>query len=203
MTYIQLVQPNLNIVGQDGACLAYVRQVFGASVQYSTAALAWQNAEYQHSGTPPAVAVPIWFSWQTDGHVAVWDNGTIYSTTAQGDKTFNSIDDLTGYIGEGIEYLGWSEDVDKLRVVEPQEDEVNWNNGDTYNFLAAVFGTVVANEAKAANYVGWYSVQNGMDFKTAFYDIIDSEQFGLAIQAAQSGTLNKETVIAYVENNLQ
>lgn len=118
MNYDQLIQPNLTIVGQDGECLVYVREVFGVPAKYPTASAAWQNA-IQHTGTPPSnVAVPIWFSWETDGHVAVWDNGTIYSTTAQGDKTFSSIASLTAFIGEGIEYLGWSEDINNVRVVQ-------------------------------------------------------------------------------------
>lgn len=142
MEYTQLKQPNLNIVGQDGYCLVYVREVFGVPAKYNTASDAWHNAQYQHTGYPPTgIAVPIWFSWETDGHVAVWDNGTIYSTTAHGDKTFSSIQELVDFIQEGIVYLGWSEDINAVRVVQPQGDEdvaTAKQVDDTINGLAIV-----------------------------------------------------------------
>jgi len=140
--YIQLVQPNLNIVGVDGECLVYVREINGAPPVYPTALVAWQNTQYKHAGsTPPSnISVPIWFDWETDGHVAEWAQGKIYSTTAQGDKIFSSIQNLMDYIGGGIEYLGWSEDINNARVVEPQEVNVegNPNAGDVTNAYAAV-----------------------------------------------------------------
>lgn len=138
--YAQLVQPNLSVVGQSGLCLDYVTRVFGIPNKYDTATNAWNAAQYQHTNQPPANAVPVWFSWtgtingvtQDWGHVAVWDNGTVYSTTAQGDKTFSGIQDLMNYIGEGIQYRGWSEDINGVRVVQPQggADMLN-DNGTT------------------------------------------------------------------------
>lgn len=139
MNYEQLIQPNLKIVGTPELCLVYVREVFGVAALYPTAAAAWQNAQYKHTGTPPANAVPIWFSYnQPTGHVAVWNNGTVYSTTAQGDKTFTSIQALMNYIGEGIEYLGWSEDINNVRVVQPQGVDMQPTPkqvGDIYKFM--------------------------------------------------------------------
>jgi opacity protein-like surface antigen len=141
VNYQQLIQPNLSVVGQNGECLVYVREVFRVSAKYATATAAWENAQYKHSGTPPANAVPIWFSWEADGHVAVWDNGTIYSTTAQGDKTFASIQALMDYIGGGIAYLGWSEDINNVRVVQ----------GENMSPMTAI----VDNETATRLFNGW------------------------------------------------
>lgn len=120
--YQQLKTFISSVVGQAGDCLIYVRESFGiASNGTPTAAAGWASAQYKHSGTPPStISVPIWFSWENSGHVASWVNGTIHSTTAQGMKTFSSVTELTTYIGEGIEYLGWSEDCDGVRIVEPE-----------------------------------------------------------------------------------
>lgn len=119
--YNQIVNANLSVVGVPEECLAYVRAVFGATFEYPTAIEGWENAQYKHESTPPSnLSVPIWFSYNgPDGHVAVWVSGTIYSTTKYGDRTFPSIEALITWMGEDFVYLGWSEDVDKLRVVQP------------------------------------------------------------------------------------
>jgi hypothetical protein len=144
-SYIQLIQPNLSIAGQDGECLVYVREVFGVAAKYPTASVAWQNTQYKHANeTPPNnVSVSIWFSWETDGHVAVWNNGTIYSTTAQGDKTFPSIQALVDFIQEGIVYLGWSEDINGVRVVQEEEDMTLSNDEAQVLYQLAVPGQPV------------------------------------------------------------
>jgi len=119
--YQQLKQPNLSVVGQPEMCLAYVRAVFGATGEYATAAIGWQQAQYKHVGTPPSnISVPIWFTYDgPDGHVCLWNQGTLHSTSAKGMVTFPSIQALINWMGEDFEYLGWSEDVDGERVVEP------------------------------------------------------------------------------------
>lgn len=123
MNYKQLVEPDLSVVGVPEECLAYVREVFEASAEYPTATSGWENAQYKHPGEQPPtdVSVPVWFSYSgPDGHVAVSVPGKgIYSTTKQGDKVFTSIEELINWMNEGFVYLGWSEDVDKERVVEP------------------------------------------------------------------------------------
>lgn len=119
MSYSQVKSPNLNTVGKAGYCLVYVRSVFGVASRYATAAIAWANAVYKHTDALPNVAVPVWFKWETDGHVAVFVPGKgIYSTTAQGDKVFPDVESLAKYIGGT--YLGWSEDINGVRVVQPE-----------------------------------------------------------------------------------
>lgn len=131
--YDQLRAPNLSTVGYPEECLVYVRNVYGIPSKYATAALGWEYAAYRHVGEQPPsdVSVPVWFKWGTEGHVAVWVPGVgIYSTTAQGVKIFGSIQALINYIGGGIEYLGWSEDVDGTRVVQPAVVPAPVNNHD-------------------------------------------------------------------------
>lgn len=114
----QLIAPNLKTKGTPGLCLVYVRNIFSAPPKYVTAALGWANAKYKHTGNPPTdVSVPVWFKWGTSGHVAVNVPGKgVYSTTAKGDQVFSSVQALAKYIGGT--YLGFSEDVDGVRVVE-------------------------------------------------------------------------------------
>lgn len=118
----QLKSPNLAVVGQPEECLVYVREVFGVGAKYPTATTGWNGTQYKHAGEQPPtdVSVPVWFSWQKDGHVAVSVPGKgIYSTSAKGDKVFPNIQALLSFMGGGVKYLGWSEDVDGVRVVQP------------------------------------------------------------------------------------
>jgi hypothetical protein len=169
--YEQAIQPNLSIVGQDGYCLVYVHEVFGVPAEYPSATVAWQSAQFPHPGeTPPSnIAVPVWFSYNgPDGHVAVWDKGTIYSTSAQGDKTFPSIQALVSWMGEGMTYLGWSEDINSVRVVQPQGATMEtFNEGDRANINVGLFGYDA----------GLFKTAVGTDWKTAIYAILQSSDF--------------------------
>lgn len=126
MSDIQLKAPNLNIIGQSGWCLQYVTEIFGAmghgANSNTTAISEWNSAAYKHPGVnPPAdVAVPVWFSYNgPSGHVAVSVPGKgVYSTSAVGDKVFSSVEALVNWMGEGFKYLGYSEDINTVRVAE-------------------------------------------------------------------------------------
>ncbi len=121
----QLVQPNLTIVGKPGYCLAYTEDVYGTPHLYANATEGWQQAQFKHTDQPPAgLSVPLWFSFDDpDGHVCVWANNQVYSTTAQGMKTFANVQALLNYMNNGtvnehMVYLGWSEDLATVRIVE-------------------------------------------------------------------------------------
>ncbi len=121
MEYRQIKEPNLSIVGREGWCLAYVTEVFGIPGKYPTAISGWENAQHKHTGMPPAnVAVPVWFSYNgPDGHIAAWVPGKgVYSTSARGDKVFSSVEALVAWMGEGFKYLGWTEDLNGVNVVQ-------------------------------------------------------------------------------------
>lgn len=138
--YTQLKNPNLNVVGESDECLVYVREVFDVAAKYPTATAGWENAQYKFPGEQPPtdVAVPVWFSWEADGHVAVSVPGKgFYSVSAQGDKVFATLQELESYIG--CTYLGWSEDIDGVRVAEPSsapEPSPSPTTGQTINLPA-------------------------------------------------------------------
>lgn len=116
--YQQLRSANPNVPGKSGYCLVYVRTAVGVGAKYGTATQAHAATQYRHSGTPPSnISVPLWFKWGTPGHAALWYKGKVWSTTAQGVKSFNSIQECANYVGAA--YLDWSEDINGVRVVQP------------------------------------------------------------------------------------
>lgn len=99
-----------------GWCLQNTR--LGFHIYSGTYASARADMESQeangtlHSGTPPDyIAVPIYFKnywWTSDGHVAAWDHGRIYSDGVE----YPSIDSVA------TDYAGWGELCDGARVVQ-------------------------------------------------------------------------------------
>jgi len=123
MLYEQLINPNTNITWVNEMCLMDVFEAFGVTnAGYATAIANWNaTTEFNHPNqTPPSnVAVPIYFTYSgPDGHVCLWDNGTIYTSSAQGKQIFTSIQALINWMGESFHYLGWSEMVEKTSVVK-------------------------------------------------------------------------------------
>lgn len=137
MGYTQLKVPNLSVVGQSGDCLIYVREIFEIAAKYANAAVAWAETSFKHPGEQPPtdVAVPIWFSYEgpTEGHVACSVPGKgIYSVHKGGDVVVGTIAELEAAI-PGTSYLGWSEDLDGVRVCEPSAAPVPPSSGQTIN----------------------------------------------------------------------
>lgn len=136
MSYEQLVVPNPNIPCEPGMCLQYVRQTFGAPIVEPTATAGWNNAQYQHTdyNFPEGVCVPLWFAIPgvPAGHVVLlMADGSIYSTSDDATVPHHhpSLNDLIWYYGPRVEpqyqlelqYLGWSEDISGVRVVQNTE----------------------------------------------------------------------------------
>lgn len=128
----QLVVPNLSVVGYPSYCLAYAGAVFGLSSENTPDAWeGWLATQFKHVDALPNLVVPVWFSWtgtiggitQNWGHVAVSTPGGIYTNplTGSGHKVFPTVPDLEA--AYGVKYVGWSEDISNLRVVE--EDEMS------------------------------------------------------------------------------
>lgn len=127
----QLVSPNLGVTDYPGYCLRMQQSVWGAPVRYATAWEAWQNTQYKHVGTPPSdVSSVIWFDhWGTYGgvygqygHVATYVPGQgILSNPARGNgqKWYNTIEQCARDCN--ATYVGWTEDINGLRVIEPGE----------------------------------------------------------------------------------
>lgn len=133
----QLVTPNFNVTETAGWCLRFSDKVFGLKAVYSTAWEAWTNTKFKHEDRnfPQGVAVPVWFDWVGDvgsgkrryGHVAVRAaDGKIWSSplSGTGRAWFATVDDLIRAFGNGMRYVGWSEDISNVRVVEIGEEMI-------------------------------------------------------------------------------
>jgi hypothetical protein len=133
MSYQQLVTPNPNITCWPGMCLQYVRQAFGAPLVEPTATDGWNKAKYKHADRnfPDGVWVPLWFAIPgiPAGHVALRaPDGSVYSTSDNSNTPHHhpSLDELIWYYGPRVQpqyqlelqYLGWSEDISTVRVVQ-------------------------------------------------------------------------------------
>jgi len=135
MEYAQIKSPNLGISEDAGWCLRFTERSFGVPLVYPSAWEAWEATEFKHLDRDfPNAAVPVWFDWTGDvgsgkqryGHVAYRSpDGVIHSApgVGQGSITFNSVDELTQYFGNGMTYVGWSEDIAGVKVIEGEEME--------------------------------------------------------------------------------
>ena len=127
--YTQVITPKPNISCTPGWCLKYVRDTFGAPAIYGNATAAWNNCQFKHEDRnfPIGCYVPIWFSVKNvpEGHVALLcPDGSVYSSSSPYSNTpvhHPSLDALISYYSKAnpLTYLGWSEDINKLRVVQP------------------------------------------------------------------------------------
>ena len=141
MNYEQVINPNTNITWVNEMCLMDVREAFGVTnVGYPTAIANWNaSTEFNHPNqTPPSnIAVPIYFTYSgPDGHVCLWDNGQIYTSSAQGKQTFPSIQALINWMGEDFKYLGWSEEIENTPVVKLAPAPAPAPSGQTLNLSA-------------------------------------------------------------------
>lgn len=143
MTYIQLVEPNINISARAGMCLEYVDNAVNAPKRTATAQIAYEtandkgwvsaNADYPRN---------VWFVmfWSIDnndyaglGHVAlafVGDDGTMQIHDSEvhrgARRPYTSLDELAGWfgsVGTRLTYLGWSIGVDGIQIVGQQNND--------------------------------------------------------------------------------
>lgn len=153
MAWQTLVAPNLRIEDGAGWCLRYARRVFGAPGGPRSAWHGWKQARYRHGPEEPipgGVAVLLWFehwgayddglgpydglpvgavgNW---GHVAVHVSGdAIYTSpgSGYGFERWATIGQIEARFRS--KYVGWSEDINGLRVavkkteLQPQEEDM-------------------------------------------------------------------------------
>lgn len=125
----QLITPNPSIACKPGLCLVYVRETFSIGPKYPTAIAGWEASTTKHEDQkfPDDVWVPVWFSLSNDpaGHVALRQpDGGIWSSshpTSTKPTLHKSLDDIESYYGGRLTYLGWTEDIEDVPVVEPFE----------------------------------------------------------------------------------
>jgi hypothetical protein len=161
MSYRQLVVPNLSVSGQIGWCLDYARRVFSAPAGILYASQSWQLTKQKHRNAdfPTDVVVPIWFDYQlggmNQGHVAIHVPGKgIYSSpwkAGTSSAVLRSVDELIRiYSSNGknpMTFVGWSEDINGVRVVEPQGgDDMSRVGPVELNILSLAFFGYPAND---------------------------------------------------------
>ena len=140
MVWKQNVTPNVNVLGYSGGCLAYVDDGVNPPQRQPTAQASWELAVRMgvaHPGQEPPlnVWVPVYYSinngpWAGYGHVAwFYNDGTtirIYDSEygcRSRSVPYSSGQELFNYMGWQMSYLGWSESLDGLRIVENVSDE--------------------------------------------------------------------------------
>jgi len=133
-SYRQLVLPNLYIEDQSGFSLRHVQTCFGAPVKHSFAWDAWEATEHKHPMEElPNAYVPVWFSsvvFNRDpidtfnqGHVLLWDPITqsLIGTPMQGyGQRSYTLEMVKQHSGGTTQYVGWSEDLNGLRIVKKE-----------------------------------------------------------------------------------
>ena len=138
MAYIQLVEPNIDIIARAGMCLEYVDNAVNAPKRTATAQIAYETAK-GNGWVSPNTEYPknVWFVlfWSIDnndyaglGHVAlafVDDDGNMQihdSEVHRGARQpYTSLEELSawfGSVGTRLTYLGWSIGVDGVQIVE-------------------------------------------------------------------------------------
>lgn len=165
MTWTQLRQPNVNKPCTPGWCLVYVQDVFGIPAKQPSALADWNANTYNHADQnfPEGVAVPIWFSGKSGdlklyGHVAVrMADGSVWSAshpTSHEPMHFASIDALNKYYSYQLIYLGWTEDVEDVRVIEQEEDMKPTLTRDQVLWHYRLIAGVEPSEAELTGYTG-------------------------------------------------
>jgi len=131
MAWKQLRDANWRVPYVGGWCLKYVQDAFGTDHPDPDATNAW-NDNYgngNHYDLPPVgKTVPVYFSLGNvpQGHVAIsLDDGMVASSTQGGSHpqgylhpNLNDLIAIYGRYNGGCHYLGWSEFVGTVRVVE-------------------------------------------------------------------------------------
>lgn len=132
---VQLVNPNPDVKDYAGYCLRFTQSVWGAAARYGSAWEAWQATGYKHSVTDPipnSVGVIVWFEhwgsygepaeYKNWGHVVSFIPGRGYLSSpvgalgTYGQSWFSSISEVEKTFN--AKYVGWSEDINGLRVAE-------------------------------------------------------------------------------------
>lgn len=102
-------------------CLAWVREQYGLSSKYSSAAADWHAVPdaQRHGWYAPPAGVPVFWTGGSsgDGHVAISDGkGHVFSTDigGAGTVTLVPIDKIRSEWG--LVYAGWAETLEDVRV---------------------------------------------------------------------------------------
>jgi hypothetical protein len=196
MNYVQLVEPDLTVTSEAGWCLYFAEEVWKTNHLYYDATEAWNDTQFKHEDRNfPNVSVPVWYSWDVDGHVATrTPDGRVFSSpmTGYGNVWFNSVDEcantITKVTGIKCQYLGWSEDLAGVNLIKEEDMEpadYRTNEGDVVNGYQGILGRQPnADEIK---------IYNGKTHKEFWYALVFSDEFKARIAA--TGSLPKGTYL--------
>lgn len=133
----QLVAPNPDVQDYAGMCLQFAQTVFGAPAKYDSAWEAWNATQFKHDiseNVPNDISTLIWFEhWGSYGdeghevygnwgHVVTFVSGRGYLSSpagklgTYGQSWFATISEVERAFNS--KYVGWSEDINGLRVAE-------------------------------------------------------------------------------------
>lgn len=130
----QLVTPNPDTQDYAGFCLRFTQTVWGAPAQHNSAWEAWEATTYKHSVAEPLpnVGVILWFEhfgsygeppvYMNWGHVVSFIPGRGFLSSpvgalgTYGQSWFDTIEQVEQTFN--AKYVGWSEDINGLRVAE-------------------------------------------------------------------------------------
>lgn len=189
----QLVNPNLNAVGRIGYCLEYQANLWGTTHTEPYAWTAWLNTELPRYDTPPTdVSYPLWFSYfvngLNEGHVVSYVPGQGYYSSPWELGTTHAVLPSIAEVERiyGVTYIGWSEDILNLRVVEETMQASTMTGGRIYNLLFHACNAGIAQRAQDANYEGYFGAEIGKEAGASYDTIIGSFQFDSLVAEARA-----------------
>lgn len=105
-------------------CLMFVRSCFGVAAKYGSARLAWQGAKRRHettdAGSIPAGVPVFWRTGTVNWHVAISaGDGYCWSSDIGGKGKVGRIGIAALSRAWGATLLGWTEDLNGVRVYTP------------------------------------------------------------------------------------
>lgn len=162
----QLVQPNLSVTDSAGSCLRFTQSVWGAPVKYDSAWQAWQATTFKHyDRVMPKDSVVVWFEhWGSYGrpprrdnwgHVVSWieSEKKFLSSPARGvgQQWLATIEEVERVFNS--KYVGWSEDINGLRVASVNPDPVEILGAVEMTLIKANNGTFFLVREEEIRYV--------------------------------------------------
>ena len=141
--------------GFGGLCLQHTRMAYNVPSLHRNARTAWQKAKHRHAGLAGIrVGAPLFMDRPSSvhGHVATWLGNNQIATTDSTSKT-TRVDSLSRWTNAGWKILGWTEDLNGVRVLPAQKASGGSSSGSSSSSSTAVLrkgssGTRVRNLQK-------------------------------------------------------
>lgn len=134
MAYKQLKAPILTTTDFAGWCLRFAQRAFNVPAKYGCAWDNWAASKTRHGtneAPPDDVAVAIWYEWwgTIDGVYKNWGDvaihipgkgvfGTPKRGAGKSSRWDGSIQARQAWLGGKAKYVGWTEDIGGVKVVE-------------------------------------------------------------------------------------